>query len=526
MKSLLGLWRFITGLLGGRLMIAIWLVSLIVSYGVLGWALAYPMQLFDTYRSFLEMAAILASAASFGGVLALTYLWNVGERYSPWKLAPRTDRIAARVSRILILVSSLAAIPAVMLRAYSATSDRVWRLPGELLSGYSPSSSRTFSFADVPSHAFAAEALMFAGVVLLLLVAFRRTGATKTMAMGPVLFWAASQTTYRALWWLPFAAGLIIVVLEYVWRRWLSGRIENYFSHLDRSTRKKQRTPWLTLWRQQKAARSRGADDVEARLAALLALPSGAGVTALSVIFGALYLVTLPNNAAEHVPTTGALSFVAWAFAYLVGSVLARPAALPVMRLALLPVGHRRSQFGEVFLKVWWRDSYTKVLWAALLGFVLRAVCSALGWPAFLQSPVFAYGPTFSQWILVPLAHVVGLLGFAGSVCLIASASPRVLASANGLTVLPIATVILLTPFGLGCKWLLETNVAALSHGNLGFVTFALVNGAMLPGFAWSFTRIFRYQWRTASLPAISSGMQIWSDRLRKMSADVTGERS
>jgi len=51
MKSILDSWRFIVGLLGGRLMIAIWLVSLIVSYGVLGWGLAYPMQFLDTHRS-------------------------------------------------------------------------------------------------------------------------------------------------------------------------------------------------------------------------------------------------------------------------------------------------------------------------------------------------------------------------------------------------------------------------------------------------------------------------------------------
>jgi len=249
-------------------------------------------------------------------------------------------------------------------------------------------------------------------------------------------------------------------------------------------------------------------------------------MTALSVIFGALYLVVLPSDATEQGPGEWVLRFTAWVFAYLVASVLARPAALPVVRLALLPVGHRRTQFGEVFLKVWWRESYTKVLWASLLGLTLRALCGALGWPNFLQGPAFSYGATLQQWVAVPLAHIVGVLGIARSICLFSSASPRVLASVNGLTLLPLALMILLPLLAFGCKWVLEHNVEALAGGRLGFVTFAIVNGAILPAIAWGVSRICRYQWRTASLPAISSGMQIWSERLRKMSSDLSGNRA
>jgi hypothetical protein len=86
--------------------------------------------------------------------------------------------------------------------------------------------------------------------------------------------------------------------------------------------------------------------------------------------------------------------------------------------------------------------------------------------------------------------------------------------------------MLVLASIAFGCKWLIETNVATLADGRLGHVTFALVNGAILPAFAWSVSRIFRDQWRNASLPAISSGMQIWSDRLRKMSAGLTGDRA
>ena len=525
MKNLRVLLRFIAGLFGGHWVTALWLCAIALSWAALGLGLLRPMSLLDSHRTYLELGAMLASMTALFGVLAITYVRSFSSRNALWKLAPDAERVTLRLCTAIAVVSAIVAIPAVMLRAYAATTDRLHRVPGSLLWGNPPDLTRTFSFADVPAHAYAAEALMLGAVAALLLLCFRRSGATFATGYLPV-YWASSMTIARSTWWLPFAACVVIFAIEYVWRKWLSSRVEIYLRPSTKISTKGRSTPWLTWWRQRKAARSRGEAGVDARLAALLALPSGAGVAVMSVLYAALYFVVLPNSAVDEAPGTWALGYVVWYFAHVTSMVLARPTALPLMRLALLPVGHRRTQFGDILLKVWWRDAYTKVLWAALLGLALRAVCGALGWPSFLHGAAFAHGSIFTQWLVVPLAHIVGILGLARSICLLTAASPRVLASVNGLTALPFATMLVLATIAFGCKWLVETNVAALADGRLGHVTFALVNGAILPAFAWSVSRIFRDQWRNASLPAISSGMQIWSDRLRKMSAGLTGDRA
>ena len=525
MKKVRVLLRFAAGLFGGHWVAALWLCAIALSWVALGLGLMRPMTLLDAKRTYLDMGAMLASVTALIGVLAVTYVRNISSRNALWKLAPNSERVTMRLCGAIMTVSAVVAIPAVMLRANAATTDRLHRVPGRLLWGDPPDLTRTFSFADVPAHAYAAEALMLAAFSAFLLLCFRRSGATFATGYLPV-YWAATQTSARSLWWLPFAACAVIVVVEYVWRTWLSSHVETYLRLAPKVQPKKNRPPWLTAWRQRKAARSPGREGIEERLGALLALPTGIGLTALSAIFGALYLVALPSDAVEQRPGEWILRFITWVFAYVVASVLARPAALPVMRLALLPVGHRRAQFGEVFLKVWWRESYTKVLWAALLGLTLRALCGALGWPNFLQGPAFSHGSTLQQWVVVPLAHIVGVLGIARSICLLSSASPRVLASVNGLTLLPLALMIVLPLLAFGCKWLLQNNVEALANGRLGFVTFAIVNGTIIPAIAWGVSRMCRYQWRTASLPAISSSMHIWSERLRKMSADLSGSRA
>lgn len=525
MKNLRVLLRFIAGLFGGHWVTALWLCAIVLSWAALGLGLLRPMSLLDSQRVHLEMGGFLASMTALFGVLAIIYVRNFSSRNALWKLAPNSERVTLHLCNAIAVVSAFVAIPAVMLRAYAATTDRLHRLPGRLLWGDPPDLTRTFSFADVPAHAYAAEALLLASVAVFLLLFYRRSGVSIGTSSLPV-YWAAAGTSARSTWWLPFAGCVLIFAFEYVWRTWLSSRVEIYLRPSNKTAAKKLSTPWFTWRLQRKAARSRGETGVDARLAALLALPSGAGVAAMSVCFAALYFVVLPNSAVDEAPGTWALGYVVWYFAHVTSMVLARPTALPLMRLALLPVGHRRTQFGEILLKVWWREAYTKVLWGALLGLALRAVCGALGWPSFLHGSAFTHGSTFTQWLVVPLAHIVGILGLARSICLLTAASPRVLASVNGLTALPFATMLALATIAFGCKWLIETNVATLANGRLGHVTFALVNGAILPAFAWSVSRIFRDQWRNASLPAISSGMQLWSERLRKMSAGLTGDRA
>ena len=525
MKNVRVLLRFTAGLAGGHWVAALWLCAIVLSWAALGLGLLRPMSLLEPQRIYLELGAMLASMTALCGVLAITYVRNFSSRNALWKLAPDSERVTLRLCNAIIVVSAIVAIPAVMLRAYAATTDRLHRVPGSLLWGNPPDLTRTFSFADVPAHAYGAEALLLASVAAFLLFFYRRSGVSIGTSSLPV-YWAAAGTSARSTWWLPFAGCVLIFAFEYVWRTWLSSRVEHYLRPSTKASTKKLSTPWFTWWLQRKAARAQGEAGIDSRLAALLAHPSGTSFAVLSVLYVALQFVLIPTNVVEKVSDTWVLDYFVWPFAYLSSMVLARPAALPLMRLALLPVGHRRTQFGEILLKVWWREAYTKVLWGALLGLVLRAVCGALGWPSFLHGSAFTHGSTFTQWLVVPLAHIVGILGLARSICLLTAASPRVLASVNGLTALPFATMLVLATIAFGCKWLIETNVATLADGRLGHVTFALVNGAILPAFTWSVSRIFRDQWRNASLPAISSGMQIWSERLRKMSAGLTGDRA
>jgi hypothetical protein len=515
---------FTAGLFGGRWMLGLWLCAIALSWAALGFALLRPMSLLDLQRSHLSTGSVLATSTLLAGILAANYVRSFSSQNALWKLAPGSARLTLHLYGAISAVSAIVALPAVILRANVATTDRLHRVPGTLLFGSPPDMTRTFSLADVPAHAYAAEALLLAGVAALLLLCFRRGGVSFVMWYLPVS-WAGVNTSASSTWWLPFAACAIIVAIQFVWRVWLSSRIEGYLRHPAERSTKSYRTPLLVLWRQRRAARSRGEAGVDARLAALLALPSGAGVAAMSVGLAAMYFVLLQNSALGETPGLRSLSYVLWSFACLTAIVLARPVALPLMRLALLPAGNRRPQHGDILLKAWWREAYTKVMWASLLGLALRAVCVALGWPAFLQGPTFLHASAFTHWVVVPLAHIVGLLGLARSICLLATASPRVLSSLNALSALPFAIVVLLAASAFSCKWLLENNVEALADGRLGHLTFALVNGAILPAIAWSVSRSFRYQWRSANLPAISSGMQIWSERLRKMSADLSGNR-
>jgi hypothetical protein len=525
MKNTRVLLQFAAGLFGGHWVAAAWLCAIVLSWAALAFGLLRPMSLLDAHRVHLEMGGFLASLTALTGVLLMTYVRNFSSRNALWKLAPHSERVTLRLCNAIIAVNVFVAIPAVMLRANAATTDRLHRVPGSLLWGDPPDLTRTFSFADVPGHAYVAEALLLASVAVFLLLFYRRSGLLIGTGSLPV-YWTAAATTARSTWWFPFAGCVLIFAFEYVWRTWLSSRVESYLRSSINTSTKKPRTPWVTAWRQRKAARSHGEAGVDARLAALLALPSGAGAAVMSVCLAALYFAFLPNSAIEKAPGTWALGYVAWSFAYLSSMVLARPVALPLMRLALLPVGHRRTQFGEILLRVWWQEAYTKVLWASVVGLALRAVCGALGWPSFLQASAFSHGSIFTQWVVVPLAHIVGIVGLARSICVLTAASPRVLASVNGLTALPFATMLVLATTAFACKWLLEHNVEALADGSLGYLTFALVNGAFLPAFAWGVSRVYRYQWRTASLPAISSGMQIWSERLRKMSSALSDGRA
>jgi xanthine/uracil/vitamin C permease (AzgA family) len=79
--------------------------------------------------------------------------------------------------------------------------------------------------------------------------------------------------------------------------------------------------------------------------------------------------------------------------------------------------------------------------------------------------------------------------------------------------------MLLFAAVGLTLKWCLNELIPATQAVNAGHITFAVVNGVMLPALAWCVNRALRYQWATANLSAISAAMQAWSARLQKMQA-------
>ncbi|MBC7711613.1 MAG: hypothetical protein H7203_16250 [Rhizobacter sp.] len=114
------------------------------------------------------------------------------------------------------------------------------------------------------------------------------------------------------------------------------------------------------------------------------------------------------------------------------------------------------------------------------------------------------------------MAHSVGLCGIALSAVLLASASPQWLQNPSFLSAISIVEVFCFAVLGMVFKWALNELVPATDGRDAGHITFAIVNGAMLPACAWCFNRALRYQWATANLSAISAAMQTWSARLQK----------
>ena len=76
--------------------------------------------------------------------------------------------------------------------------------------------------------------------------------------------------------------------------------------------------------------------------------------------------------------------------------------------------------------------------------------------------------------------------------------------------------IVVLAVVGIAFKWLLNQLIPAINKPNMGHISFVIVNGAMLPAFAWCVHRAARDQWRRANLAAISAAMQATSQRLQQ----------
>ena len=84
------------------------------------------------------------------------------------------------------------------------------------------------------------------------------------------------------------------------------------------------------------------------------------------------------------------------------------------------------------------------------------------------------------------------------------------------LRVGPFAAIVVLVAVGIAFKWTINQLIPATTARNMGHITFAIVNGAMLPACAWCVHRLLRSQWRGANLAAISAAIHTTSLRLQQ----------
>lgn len=196
--------------------------------------------------------------------------------------------------------------------------------------------------------------------------------------------------------------------------------------------------------------------------------------------------------------------------------LLSMPPAIPLSRIMLLPLGAERARVGQIIAAVWARQIRTRLLLCLIAGLSLHAYFWWLEWPAFIRSPFFTAVDPATHLLWSPLAQAAGLYGMAMSVCLLATASPRPLQRAGFLSVVPRLALIGLAALGLLFKGWLNDAIPATAARDMGHITFAIVNGAMLPTCAWCIHRALRCQWSKANLAAISVAMQKWSTRLQK----------
>ena len=483
------LWRFGVGVLGGWAMVAMMLAAIIGGYVCFGLAVAHRMS------RVMELGAMMSSAVFLGLTLSFAVLRNELRSHPITRLAPGARKVATELMRRLALITLIALPPAIALHALVRTNITL-RLDVSAV------------LHEVPIVDYLSVALYLAHVAVLMAITFGPMKVPHRFAMMPIYFGAFTAVT-RGWSWFPFIACVVLVVGYWFWRRF---EAQLSLSPPRRTHPETQHPNAIAQWWQarhaQRILRAHATGGTRARIAALLATQSTSPFAVVSIIAATLYLALKPG----YMDTFAA----SWLMALPIAVLLSMPPAIPLARIMLLPLGAERAHVGQIIAAVWARQIRTRLLLCLIAGLSLHAYFWWLEWPAFIRSPFFNSADPVTHLLWSPLSHAAGLYGMAMSVCLLATASPRPLQRAGFLSVMPWLALIGLAALGLLFKGWLNDAIPATAARDMGHITFAIVNGAMLPACAWCIHRALRYQWSKANLAAISVAMQRWSARLQK----------
>lgn len=495
MKAELALWRLGVGLAGGWWVVAAIFFVVAMSYVALGYVMLHPLRLLRGMQASLDMASLLAATLFLTLTCAPTALQRAWRDRTLLRLAPGARRISSALTRRVVVLAVIALVPAVILRAllWSKVSTDIYA---------------TISLADVTLKNSVLVALYLAHVVALMAVTFGPLKVPTRFVFLPI-GQGAMQWSSSGFFWMPLASCTVLVIARLCWpvfEAWVGARP---VWGRPAAERNRDRIPWWTARLQRRAASAAaGTKGATRRISALLASDARTSLTFVTGAVTVLYLALKPGFMDDLI--------VSWLFAAPVAVLLAQLAPLPLGRIMLLPLGADRERMGAIIARVWARELTVRMLIFTVIGLLLHVLCWWLQWPAFMRSPFFASVDLATQLLWSPLAQSMGLYGLALSVCLLCSAWPRMLETPAFLRIGPFVAIVVLAVVGIAFKWTLNHVVPATQMHNLGQITFAIVNGAMLPAFAWCVHRAARDQWRRANLAAISAAMHTTSLRLQQ----------
>ena len=420
---------------------------------------------------------------------ALRSVWRV---HTLLRLAPNAKRVQSALTHRLIVLALIASVPTIILRSVLSVK-------------FGNSIDATVSIADVTFKNYALVTLYLAHVVALITIMFGLFKLSIQTASLPIMY-GAVQWSSTGYFWLPLAACAAVVVGHFGRPKLEAWVGENPYWARRAAAKGKARPPWWIARLQQRAARAAaGSDGASLRIVALLA---GEPRTLRMTLTGAVVIIYVALSA-------GFMNRIAvsWFLALPIAILLVQLRPLPLGRIMLLPLGVERARLGHIMTAVWARGLTSRMLIYSVLGIALHAFFWWLNWPAFIRSPFFSSADVATQLLWSPVAQSVGLYGMALSACLLYSASPRLHESSSFLRAGPFATVVLVAIVGVAFNWALHEWIPATNARNTRHITFAIVNGALLPACAWCVNRALRYQWATANLSAISAAMHASSVR-------------